>query len=231
MPLPFFYCIQLREKESFELDVDTARHVTQVLRLKEGDQIGITNGKGLYAECTIIAATKKQCLVKAGTIQTTPAPAKKITIAIGLLKNKTRMEWFLEKATELGVTSFVPLITARTERQNFRIDRMEAILVSAMLQSQQHFLPILQEPIAFTKFITSDYKQKLIAHCESDAEKKSISDFTIEEEVCMLIGPEGDFTQDEISLAKQHGYQPVSLGNTRLRTETAGISAAVHLTI
>lgn len=230
MALPIFYSAELSQQHPFELDADNARHVTQVLRMKEGDAIGVTDGQGNYAECLIVGVSKKHCLIKANTIQHFESSKKNVTIAIGLLKNKARMEWFFEKATELGVNNFVPLITDRTERQNFRKDRMEAILISAMLQSQQYHLPKLSEPLAFEEFITSSFQQKLIAHCEED-EKQTIPSIEIQDDVCILIGPEGDFTSDEIMLAKQNAYVPVTLGKTRLRTETAGITAAVQLCV
>lgn len=230
MALPIFYSTELSQQHPFELDADTARHVTQVMRMKEGDAIGVTDGKGNYAECLIVGVSKKHCLVKANDIQHFETPKRNVTIAIGLLKNKARMEWFFEKATELGVNNFIPLITERTERQHFRTDRMEAILISAMLQSQQYHLPKLSEPVSFVEFVASSFQQKFIAHCEED-DKKFIPSFEISNEVCILIGPEGDFTHEEIMLAKQNGFIPVTLGQTRLRTETAGITAAVQLCI
>jgi 16S rRNA (uracil1498-N3)-methyltransferase len=145
------------------------------------------------------------------------------------LKNASRFEWFLEKATEIGVTEIIPVISKRTERQHFRFDRMNGILIAAMLQSQQTFLPVLHEPIFYSEiFKFSGCETKLIAHCVDD-NKVEIKDITISNNTQILIGPEGDFMPDEIAQALQHNYQPVTLGNTRLRAETAGIVAATLL--
>jgi len=155
----------------------------------------------------------------------------KIAIAISPVKNNTRFEWFLEKATEIGVTEIIPLICNRTEKTVFKFDRMKSILVSAMLQSQQCWLPVLHEPTKFNSLITSStQQQKFIAHCIDDA-KRSLADLNNESlsSKIILIGPEGDFTADEIDLALQNQFSAVSLGATRLRTETAGIVAATLL--
>ena len=158
-------------------------------------------------------------------------PEKKTTIAVSLLKNASRFEWFLEKATEVGVTEIIPLICSRTEHTRFRFERMQQILISAMLQSQQSWLPVLHEPIKLQALFEEHLAtQKFIAHCEED-NKTPIHSISLSESVLMLIGPEGDFTPEEIRLAIHHAYQPVSLGNTRLRTETAAIVASTFLSI
>ncbi|MDE3145340.1 MAG: RNA methyltransferase, partial [Bacteroidota bacterium] len=145
------------------------------------------------------------------------------------VKNASRFEWFLEKATEMGVCEIIPLLCHRTERQHFRFDRMNNILIAAMLQSQQTWLPALQTPTSFQTVVDqSQYTQKLIAHCEED-QKKDMKDVQLMNDVQILIGPEGDFTSDEILSAIQKNYKPVSLGNTRLRTETAGVMASALL--
>ena len=152
--------------------------------------------------------------------------SRKITVAISLLKNASRFEWFLEKATELGIARIVPLICHRTEKQYFRQDRMNNIVVSAMLQSKQSYLPILSEPTTFQKFVENNTcNQNFIAHCIED-NKQALADHTLQPELCILIGPEGDFSPDEIKATIERNYIPVTLGNTRLRTETAGIVAA-----
>ena len=139
------------------------------------------------------------------------------------------MEWFLEKATEIGIASFYPLISDRTERTHFKKERWEHILVSAMLQSQQSFKPILHDPIAFKSLIQKPRSgQMLLAHCEP-GEKKALQSVDRSVNTLLFIGPEGDFTPDEIMLATESGATMISLGNTRLRTETAGIAAAVLL--
>jgi len=157
---------------------------------------------------------------------------KKITIAISPVKNASRFEWFLEKATEIGVSEIIPLICNRTEKQHFRYDRMKGILISAMLQSQQCWLPVLQEPVKFDKFILNEHTgQKFIAHCEDENSKLPLTNKLINHSTnkLILIGPEGDFTTEEIGLALKNNFIPVALGETRLRTETAGVVAAAIL--
>ena len=175
---------------------------------------------------------RKKCIVKVIKTNKQQRPTPNITIAISPVKNNTRFEWFLEKATEIGVTEIIPLICSRTEKTVFKFERMKSILVSAMLQSQQCWLPVLQEPTKFIELVKSSIQQqKFIAHCMDDA-KRSLSDLNNESlsSKIILIGPEGDFTMDEIELALKNNFSAVSLGNTRLRTETAGIVAAILLT-
>jgi 16S rRNA (uracil1498-N3)-methyltransferase len=164
-----------------------------------------------------------------------PRTGRKTSIAISLLKNANRFEWFLEKATELGITEIIPLICDRTEKQHFRFDRMQNILTSAMLQSQQAWLPLLHQPVGFGQLLKQedviDNTQKFIAHCIPGS-KKSLAELvnpSLPSQI-ILIGPEGDFTSEEIAFATEHYFIPVSLGDTRLRSETAGMVAAVLLT-
>jgi len=150
------------------------------------------------------------------------------------LKNSNRFEWFLEKATEIGINEIIPLICERTEKQKFRYDRMKGICTSAMLQSQQVWLPILHEPRPFNHLTIEQFKQsqKFIAHCIEE-KKRNLSDLVNDSlpSQIILIGPEGDFTPDEIQLALQNHFIAVSLGETRLRAETAGVVAATILRI
>ena len=170
--------------------------------------------------------TKKSCTVKIVQQQFYPAAEKKITVAISLLKNTDRFEWFLEKATELGIHVIVPLLCSRTIRQNFRKERMMNIVVAAMLQSRQLWLPHLHDVITIQDWIKlSPNKTKLISYC-GPAYKKEINAITFTPDTEIIIGPEGDFSPVEILLAAEHGYIPVSLGDTRLRTETAGVVAS-----
>ena len=147
-----------------------------------------------------------------------------------MIKNNHRFEWFLEKATEIGVFQIVPLVCERTEKTAFKFDRMKNILISAMLQSQQSWLPILLEPIKLAGFVNQVGPiNKYIAHCENSEAKIQLHTCQPFTDSVILIGPEGDFTIDEISIALQNNFIPVALGNTRLRTETAGVVAATLL--
>ena len=232
MTLPFFYISEyVPSQKEIVLDEDTSRHVVQVLRMKEGEKLNLTDGKGSLITAEVIDAHKKHCSVKIIDSRIRNPDSRKITIAISLLKNTNRFEWFLEKATEIGVSEIIPLICERTEKQKFRYDRMKGICISAMLQSQQTWLPVLHEPKQFSHLAIGQFddQQKFIAHCEESGQKKSLSTFQPFNHSTILIGPEGDFSKEEIEFALQKSFIPVSLGETRLRTETAGIVAAVLL--
>ena len=236
MALPFFYSESITTgATSFSLNEETSKHIAQVLRMQNGEQIQLTDGKGSVFTAEITDNNKKKCAVKILSTQFEPASLKRSTIAISLVKNAHRLEWFLEKATEIGITSIVPLICGRTEKQHFRTDRMKNILISAMLQSQQSWLPLLHEPIKFTTYLTGSKEEagikKFIAHCAADEPKIELSTYQPFNNSIVLIGPEGDFTIDEIELALQHDFIPVALGKTRLRTETAGVVAATILSL
>ncbi|HVM87815.1 MAG TPA: RsmE family RNA methyltransferase [Puia sp.] len=234
MQIPFFYVEEIQDDEQFiTLNEETSKHVILVLRMKSGEQLLLTNGKGILADCEITDPHKKQCTVKIKGKHLSEKNARKITIAISLLKNTSRFEWFLEKSTEIGITEIIPLICERTEKQHFRHERMKNILISAMLQSQQTWLPRLSEPLLFKDVIVqSHHSQKFIAHCMDDA-KVLLTDavnLSTSSQI-ILIGPEGDFSKEEVQLALQYHFIPVALGNNRLRTETAGIVAATILSL
>lgn len=225
----FFFVHELNpQNESIILDEDTSRHITQVLRMKVGEELILTNGKGIKAYASIINDHRKKCEVKVAQYENIPAPKRKVAIAISLLKNATRFEWFLEKATEIGVTEIIPLHCVRTEKEKFRYDRMKNITISAMLQSQQCWLPVLHEPTEYNMALQiMDYTNRYIAHCLPE-EKTPLNQ---SDKAIILIGPEGDFTPAEIEAARTNGFEPVTLGNNRLRTETAGMVAATLLCI
>jgi 16S rRNA (uracil1498-N3)-methyltransferase len=234
MALPFFYKEDITlTTTDVVLDEATSKHIVQVLRMQNGEQLQLTNGKGNLFTVAITDDNRKKCAVKIIKKSEIANPKSEIVIAISLLKNTTRFEWFLEKATEIGVAEIVPLICERTEKTAFKMERMKSILVSAMLQSQQCWLPVLQEPVKYANMQMGKYAnmQKLIAHCENVETKQPLTNKLINQltNKLILIGPEGDFSAKEIELALQNNFIPVSLGNTRLRTETAGMVAAVLL--
>jgi 16S rRNA (uracil1498-N3)-methyltransferase len=202
MSLPFFYIESLDAgTKSIVLDEDTSRHVVQVLRMKVGEQLNLTDGRGNLITAEIAAAHKKHCEVKRQTTHQEPRAARQITIAISLLKSTNRFEWFLEKATELGISEIIPLICERTEKQKFRYDRMQGICISAMLQSQQTWLPVLHEPVEYKKVVgQSAAEGKFIAHC-NEGPKDQLTNKPINRASLILIGPEGDFAKQEIDLA------------------------------
>ncbi|MFC4263363.1 RsmE family RNA methyltransferase [Ferruginibacter yonginensis] len=239
MQLPFFYTTPLNNATPIVvLDEETSKHIVMVLRMQNGRNLKLTDGLGHVYTATIVDAHKKKCSVQILETRVVPKPTKQICIAVSLVKNNSRFEWFLEKATEMGVQQIVPLLCTRTEKQHFKYERMNGILISAMLQSQQAWLPQLLPPQHFETFVQQALDgYKFIAHCEP-SQKTSLRSWldqhqflTTQHYATMLIGPEGDFTPDEISLAIRQQYLPVALGETRLRTETAAMVAAALLCV
>lgn len=231
MNLPFFYIEHAATTGSLVLDEDNSRHAISVLRMQAGEQLHLTDGRGQLLTAAISDPHKKKCGVAITGSNYYPAPTNKTCIAISLVKNAVRFEWFLEKATEIGITDIVPLLCGRTEKQHFRQQRMKQVLISALLQSRQTWLPVLQEPVLFDDALDQpQFPQKFIAHCVEAERQPLASAATAAGSRLVLIGPEGDFTTAEIAKAIDKGYRPVSLGATRLRTETAGMVAAVLLT-
>lgn len=237
MSLPiFFYAEPVTVNQLVQLPEETSKHIVQVLRMDTNEHLQLADGKGNWHLVMITEPHKKKCIVKVLSTTVAPVPARKISIAISLLKNASRFEWFIEKATEIGVGEIIPLICERTERQHFKKERFENILISAMLQSQQSWLPVLHQPVQYEQLFRLEdpvlVKQRFIAHCEEE-QKSSLAqaiDHTQTSQL-ILIGPEGDFTPAEIKLALDHHFIPVTLGDTRLRAETAGMVAATLLCI
>ncbi len=235
--LPYFYTEALTTNDVI-LNEDTSKHIIQVLRKKNGDAILLTDGKGTKATAIITDDNRKRCAVTIESKQTETPTKTNTTIAISLLKNASRFEWFLEKATEIGVSEIIPIICERTESEKFRHERLNGILISAMLQSQQCWLPLLHQPTSYTAIVKKVADSKLIAHC-LETEKTSLQTalrnqlttqrLNYSTSQLILIGPEGDFTNAEIEAALKNQFKPVTLGNTRLRTETAGLVAATLL--
>lgn len=225
--MQLFYNPDINETtESFSFDKEESRHIIKVLRKKDSDILHVTNGLGFLFETEITLASDNKCIVQVLSIKKTPEPKFHLHLAVAPTKMNDRFEWFLEKATEIGIQEITPIFCDRSERKVINLERFEKIILSAMKQSNETYLPKLNEAVSFKEFI----KQKneglqLIAHCE-ETDKKSLKDILkSNENVTMLIGPEGDFSEKEITLALENNFQPVTLGNTRLRTETAAIVA------
>jgi 16S rRNA (uracil1498-N3)-methyltransferase len=226
--LPLFYFPALNTTQGVvDLDDAIRHHASVVLRMGEGEKMLLTNGKGLSANATIILSSKKQLTVQLHDFVEHAPVSRKLILGISLLKNAARFEWMLEKVTEIGITEIYPLRCERTEKQHYKKERFEQIIVSACLQSQQFHFPLLHEPVSFDQLIGAELPdQKFIAHClEGDKEILSKTN----NDAILLIGPEGDFTQQEIEVALAQAFIPVSLGATRLRTETAGVVGAVMM--
>lgn len=215
-----------QDAETFFFDREESKHIIKVLRKKEGGNLFVTNGLGFLFKTEITLASDSKCFVKIVSSEKSEPLKYKLHLAVAPTKMNDRFEWFLEKATEIGISEITPIICEHSERKIIKTDRFDKIIQSAMKQSLQHYLPKLNEPIAFKDFI----KQKneglnLIAHCE-ETDKKSLKEVAkSNENITILIGPEGDFSEKEIMLAIENNYVPVTLGNTRLRTETAAVVA------
>ncbi|HEV2352852.1 MAG TPA: RsmE family RNA methyltransferase [Puia sp.] len=231
MSLPFFYIASCDPRASeLELDEGSSKHVVQVLRMEEGEELSLTDGKGNLLTAVITGAHKRKCRVAINSSSTLPPPEKKVAIAISPIKSASRFEWFLEKATEIGISEIIPLLCDRTERQVVREDRLQGILVSAMLQSRQVWLPVLRPPTPFSRLVgAGDYDRRLIAWL-GESVRPAVPG-PDRRPTLVLIGPEGDFSRDETAGAMRSGFVPVSLGPNRLRTETAGVVAATLLCI
>lgn len=225
--MQLFYSPNISENDtSFNFDKDESRHIVKVLRKNSGDILHITNGNGWLFKGELILAGIKNCVVNITTKTLQPKPKYQLHLAVAPTKMNDRYEWFLEKATEIGITSITPIICDHSERKIVKLERFEKIIQSAMKQSLQFYLPKLNEPIAFKDFINQDFTaQKYIAHCEDTDRKTLKSQLKEEDNYTILIGPEGDFSVKEIKMALQHKFIAVTLGNTRLRTETAAIAA------
>ena len=216
-----------------ELPTEEAQHCVRVLRKQEGDTILLTDGKGSFYEGEITQANQKHCIVD---IQQTVKQGKQwnfnLQIAFAPTKNIDRIEWFAEKATEIGIDRFTPLLCKHSERKEIKKARIEKILVSAMKQSEKAYLPILDDLLPFKKFIEQEFVgRKFIAHCYNGNKQIMKDIYKKNEDVLILIGPEGDFSEEEVKLALAKGFEPISLGESRLRTETAALVAChtVHV--
>lgn len=210
-----------------ELPEEEAGHCIRVLRLTEGDEILLTDGKGMFYKAAISRAHPKHCEVD--ILESWQQPALwnfQLHIAVAPTKNMDRMEWFAEKATEIGIDAITCLNCRFSERKEVKLARLEKILVSAMKQSQKATLPVLTGMTDFRTFVTQPFDgRKFIAHCEEGDKKLLKQLYQPGENALVLIGPEGDFSPEEIELALKNGFLPISLGESRLRTETAALVA------
>ncbi|WCM42818.1 16S rRNA (uracil(1498)-N(3))-methyltransferase [Flavobacterium sp. CBA20B-1] len=223
--MQLFYAPNIdNDTNEFTFDKEESKHIVKVLRKLEGSILHITNGKGFLFVCEIILASEKKCVVTIKESQFIKARNFKIHMVVAPTKMNDRYEWFLEKATEIGVNEITPIICDHSERKIIKTERFDKILISAMKQSNQMYLPVLNEPIKLTEFLSKEISgQKFIAHCE-ETDKVELKDrMEKKQHYTLLIGPEGDFSTNEINKAIANGFLPVALGNTRLRTETAAI--------
>ena len=225
--MQLFYTPDLSSQDtSFQFDKEESKHIIKVLRKKEGDILQITNGLGFLFTSEITVASERGCRIAILNVSETPQPDYHIHLAVAPTKMNDRYEWFLEKATEIGIHEITPLICDHSERKIIKTERFDKIIQSAMKQSNQLYLPKLHAATTFKDFVNTHKNEALyIAHCEEQNKTDLYKAIQPKQRYTLLIGPEGDFSLAEIELALQEGYQPVALGNTRLRTETAAIVA------
>lgn len=221
--MQLFYCPEIING-TLHLDPDESRHCFKVLRKKIGDTIHLIDGKGRFYETTITLASQKRIsfeIIKSWTEEERPY---KLHMAVAPTKNIERFEWFLEKVAEIGVDEITPIFCERSERKIIKTERLFKILLSATKQSLKSRLPIFNEAVSFRNFILkNESSTRYIAHCD-DQKKESLKNVS-SSNATILIGPEGDFSPGEIRFALEHKFTPIHLGNSRLRTETAGVIA------
>ncbi len=210
----------------FSFEKEESKHIVKVLRKKEGETLHITNGEGWLFNAEIVSANTNKCLAKVVTKTLQPKRDYQLHLAVAPTKMNDRYEWFLEKATEIGIDTVTPIICDHSERKIIKAERYEKILQSAMKQSLNCYLPKLNDAINLKDFLNQEFTGDLfIAHCEETDRKSLKQQLKPNQNITILIGPEGDFSSKEIQLAIQNNFIPVTLGTTRLRTETAAIVA------
>jgi len=215
-----------------ELPAEEAHHAAHVLRMRQGDRIALLDGQGTRAEAELVEVSKKRVVAHITSRVHTPIERMaRIHIAVAPTKQMDRIEWFVEKAVELGVDRITPLITHRTERNRLRIDRLERVSIAAMKQSQRAWLPVIDEPISLADLLRTDLPaQRYFGWCEGQ-HTSLMRAYSPSSDALVLIGPEGDFDVDEADLLRAEGFTAVSIGNARLRTETAALAACAWMSL
>ena len=228
----FYHPLLHQDQQQVQFSKQESQHIVKVLRKQIGDKIEVTNGKGDWFLCEIINAQPKSCGIQ---ILEHQQHAKNHDYYLHMLvaptKSNDRFEWFLEKATELGVDEITPILTENSERKRIKLERYEKIILDAMKQSLQFHLPKINNLTPFEDILQVEAQQKFIAHCEEQLKSDLYKAISHHKSYALLIGPEGDFSSTEIAAALQNKFQPVSLGSNRLRTETAAIAACHSFSI
>jgi 16S rRNA (uracil1498-N3)-methyltransferase len=225
--MEIFYAPDISGK-SYTLDEKESKHVVRVLRMAKNQEVRLIDGRGNLYNGIIVVPDQKECKIQiTGIINNYEKRPYKLHIAISPLKNPERFEWFIEKSVEIGIDEITPLICKNTEKTGIKAERINNIIISAMKQSLKATITVLNDPCTFKEFINRQADGlRMIAHCEKDIKRQSIAEvYKNNMDALILIGPEGDFRKEEIELAVEKGYQPVHLGSSRLRTETAGVAA------
>ncbi|MCX6238548.1 MAG: 16S rRNA (uracil(1498)-N(3))-methyltransferase [Bacteroidia bacterium] len=221
-----FYTPDLQD-DTYRLSEEESKHCVRVLRLTEGETLFLVDGKGLFCEAVIISAHPKACILKVVDRKYNYGKRDyELTVGVSPTKNIDRYEWFLEKATEIGIDGIIPLISRYSERKEIKPERLEKVMISAIKQSIKAYLPVLNPIQTFKETIKKPFSGlRFIAHCNEGGKVLLRNAVVKGKNVLILIGPEGDFSTEEVELAVKEGFIPVSLGDSRLRTETAALVA------
>jgi 16S rRNA (uracil1498-N3)-methyltransferase len=212
---------------TYQLSEEESKHASRVLRLGPGDEVILTDGKGNWMKSEIADAHPKKCLIQVlETIENYHSPSYHLEMAVAPTKNINRFEWYLEKATEIGINKIYPLLSEHSERKVIKKDRLEKVVTSAMKQSLKAWHPELNELIGFKELVKKEFNgKKFIAWCEAEQDNRIENHLNEGEKAMIFIGPEGGFSPDEINLAKENDFIPISISKSRLRTETAAVVA------
>ena len=221
------------ESDICNLTEDESKHCVKVLRMKEGDILSLTDGRGTMCQCRIIDANPRCCTVSiVERIHEYGLRPYHLHIAVAPTKNTARMEWFVEKAVEMGIDEITPIICDHSERCVLKRERLDKIAVSAVKQSLKAYRPIINPPTPLAKLIATPFDgQKFIAYCDGDHRLPLREAYHRGSSALMLIGPEGDFSEDEVRRSLEAGFIPVTLGQCRLRTETAALAATAFFNL
>jgi len=222
----------ITDNEMVVLNREESHHCVKVLRLRQGEEVVVTDGHGQWLSGTLIEATHKACLVSGSKLSIVKPRQHRLHLAVAPTKNIDRFEWFLEKATECGIEEITPVFCENSERNVIKPERLEKLMVAAMKQSLRAWLPVLNPAMKLKDFLKKElHGEKMVAHCGSGGRKDFRHAYTEGQNAIVLIGPEGDFSEAEVFEALAAGYQPVSLGNYRLRTETAALVACIEFNV
>jgi 16S rRNA (uracil1498-N3)-methyltransferase len=231
--MQLFYNPEITEEtKEFDLGPEESRHLQKVLRKKEGDTFHITNGKGWLFEARLEKISPKSIRSMVLSSEKRHRKMHSLHMAVAPTKSNDRFEWFLEKATEIGIDEITPIICKRSERRTLKMERLQKVIQEAMKQSLRTYLPVLHSPVSLEEFLQAPHPGlRFIAHCHEEEKMELKRRIAPDKRITVLVGPEGDFTEEEVDMAYDKGFLPVSLGESRLRTETAAIYACTAVAV
>jgi 16S rRNA (uracil1498-N3)-methyltransferase len=231
--MQLFYNPEIEETtKEFSLSAEESKHLLKVLRKKKGDKFQITNGKGWLFTAVLEETEPKNATAKVVSADKRHPKMHSLHMAVAPTKSNDRYEWFLEKATEIGVNEITPIICKRSERKNLKMDRLQKVIQEAMKQSLRTYLPVLNPPLTYEEYMNREHPGiRFIAHCHEEEKLELKRRIAPDKRITILIGPEGDFTEEEVDLAEEKGFLSVSLGESRLRTETAAVYACTAVAV